>query len=811
MRKKYCDLKSGSADGWDKKGRQVFARLCKKVQTLREDPETGQNLEKMMLERFKSEKIPTVSKDGGTVASSLAEEENEDDNFIDPILMQLLGQLEELSDAIHNTLGSTNITPAKQDNWAIHLRPHWQYAICKLGEQQSHNCCDGSKRPAPLLNTMTNAYSSRVEQSIQHLVLALSTIHNNKLFAGDVTDAFVHSPAPDPTLTGRPESGRLWEEHINHILTSSELNFKSTVHNKYIYQTTFDNNKILLLCQVDKFLVSCNNETTTIKIYNIIGKCLQHTSKHASPFKYLGLATYYNDATNTELQQSHPTPPLPDKALNYIYINPGPLEGTNEHLHPQTTHGFSYCTLPGELCYAYTTCCPDIGFSLSNLSKFSTPPAPIHYKYIKGIAFYLCCTKHWGPQYQQSTMEPHTDLPPVGTFSDSPIPFPPELPTGTFPSLPTGPIVTCFFDAACVNACPCHKSTSRIPILLANAVIIYKLKTKTQTTLSSTEAKFYTAVSAAKLVLYYLQSVLLADLDTSTLPDHHLQRQQVLDPVCIKLSNNSCPTKHSCHILIVPYSAVHEWTEHDLIHLTFIEGKINPAGALTKPLAWVLHSSRSRTSFRSGSDSPPITRKPKKIQHRSQRPPRTLLVYAGMATSKSLTALEKSKEAVLVIKERLAPVLQRLTNDAFGEQTGRAQASVALSIGMMRYMGARLRGLDQGRNSDDPLRKDLNNIKRVLAKTMKSTKATAGTKTTTKSTSNPTVDKSALQAAKSSPGSVDPAKRKKVQSTIEKDKETAARREGKKKRRKTNSTSDGGTSDGGVKSPDSASKRVRKK
>eukprot|EP00536_Pseudo-nitzschia_multiseries_P007290 jgi/Psemu1/17489/gm1.17489_g len=51
----------------------------------------------MMLERFKSEKNPTgtVSKDGGTVASSLAEEENEDDNYIDPVLMQLLGRMEE--------------------------------------------------------------------------------------------------------------------------------------------------------------------------------------------------------------------------------------------------------------------------------------------------------------------------------------------------------------------------------------------------------------------------------------------------------------------------------------------------------------------------------------------------------------------------------------------------------------------------------------------------------------------------------------------------------------------------------------------
>ena len=186
-----------------------------------------------------------------------------------------------------------------------------------------------------------------------------------------------------------------------------------------------------------------------------------------------------------------------------------------------------------------------------------------------------------------------------------------------------------------------------------------------------------------------------------------------------------------------------------------------------------------------------------------------------MATPKSLTALEKSKEAVLVIKERLAPVLQRLTDDTFGEQTGRAQASIALSIGMMRYMGARLRGLDKGRKSDDPLRKDLNNIKRVLAKTMKSTKAIKMTKKTSevdktaRLTAEPTVDTSVSKLAKSPPRNVPSAKRKKLQPKIEKDKETAASQQGgksNKKKRKTNSIASVD-----VQSPDSASKKARKK
>lgn len=171
-----------------------------------------------------------------------------------------------------------------------------------------------------------------------------------------------------------------------------------------------------------------------------------------------------------------------------------------------------------------------------------------------------------------------------------------------------------------------------------------------------------------------------------------------------------------------------------------------------------------------------------------------------MATTKSLTSLEKSKEAVLEIREKLLPVLQQLTNDKFGAATGRAQASVALSIGMMRYMGARLRGLDQGRKPDDPLRKDLNNIKRVLAKTKKAKAAATGkanseTKTPTKPRDPPTTNSSNSEKNKS-----DATKEKETEHKAQNETREPRYREGKskEKKRKTNRS-------------ESASKKSRKK
>ena len=48
-------------------------------------------------------------------------------------------------------------------------------------------------------------------------------------------------------LQGHLESCKINERHINQILSSKELNFKATVHDCCIYQTTYKGHKIFLL------------------------------------------------------------------------------------------------------------------------------------------------------------------------------------------------------------------------------------------------------------------------------------------------------------------------------------------------------------------------------------------------------------------------------------------------------------------------------------------------------------------------------------------------------------------------------------
>jgi hypothetical protein len=74
---------------------------------------------------------------------------------------------------------------------------------------------------------------------------------------------------------------------------------------------------------------------------------------------------------------------------------------------------------------------------------------------------------------------------------------------------------------------------------------------------------------------------------------------------------------------------------------------------------------------------------------------------ASASQDATISTLQKTHQAVSDIQDKLEPVLEK--------------ATVALSIGMTRYMAARLRGLDQGRSKDDLLRQELNKIKAVLA------------------------------------------------------------------------------------------------
>ena len=212
-------------------------------------------------------------------------------------------------------------------------------------------------------------------------------------------------------LQGHPESGRLWEDHINKILLSPELNFRHTTHDRTIYSATFDDEPVLLLRQVDDFSLACKNEAIAKYIYGVIGDRLKLEHEDCVPFVYLGLTTEYNgvDVKQTRdhisilcstyihrVLRSHnwltPGPnesdttkcvPMSAEVLPQLYKEVGPPEGSPEHANLAAEQGFAYRTLLGELFYAYIACRPDIGYVVVTLSKFAVTPCKFRYLQLK--------------------------------------------------------------------------------------------------------------------------------------------------------------------------------------------------------------------------------------------------------------------------------------------------------------------------------------------------------------------------------------------------------------------------------------------
>mmetsp|Transcript_14258 Transcript_14258/g.21745 ORF Transcript_14258/g.21745 Transcript_14258/m.21745 type:complete len:142 (-) Transcript_14258:35-460(-) len=84
--------------------------------------------------------------------------------------------------------------------------------------------------------------------------------------------------------------------------------------------------------------------------------------------------------------------------------------------------------------------------------------------------------------------------------------------------------------------------------------------------------------------------------------------------------------------------------------------------------------------------------------------------------------IQKTQEAISMIKKELRPFVNQLDSDD-ATKKAQAQAVVALSIGTLRYMGARLQGKDEGRKKDDPLRQELDQMRKVIVQIEKKRKA----------------------------------------------------------------------------------------
>ena len=98
-------------------------------------------------------------------------------------------------------------------------------------------------------------------------------------------------------LQGQPESGRLWEIHINRILQSPELAFMI----EQSIPLPLTENKYSCFDRLTTFALACTNQALADKIFHIISKKLQLPKEDKPPFAKMGLI---NDFNGIDVQQT---------------------------------------------------------------------------------------------------------------------------------------------------------------------------------------------------------------------------------------------------------------------------------------------------------------------------------------------------------------------------------------------------------------------------------------------------------------------------------------------------------------------------
>lgn len=142
-------------------------------------------------------------------------------------------------------------------------------------------------------------------------------------------------------------------------------------------------------------------------------------------------------------------------------------------------------------------------------------------------------------------------------------------------------------------------------------------------------------------------------------------------------------------------------------------------------------------------------------------------------TTKHVKSLQTTKDALSKIRKELKPFIRQLDSDDAAKKA-QAQAVVALSMGTLRYMGARLQGKTDGKTKEDPLRQELDKMRKVLVDLETKNKGSAA-KSNSGNTKKDTGGNAGKEEKKDTPAPTTVEKKKKETETATSAKKTKKR------------------------------------
>ena len=487
---------------------------------------------------------------------------------------------------------------------------------------KSRGTCNGANRPGRQV-TLAETYAACVEQPVHRLTWAIIAALNYVGLGCDISNAFAEAPGPkqqyymkidapfrewwtkclgrDPSpdgyvlpvlrnLQGHPEGPRLWHKYIDNILVN-ELGYDHTSHEPCLY---FQHHKthglILILRQVDDFLIGARNIKIATEVKEAIEKYM------TNPVHQLGIIKRFNgmdveqtkhfikitcEKYITKIIEHHgwtkeppSTKPLPMRTdasyMKDLELSTGPTD-PHEQKALEKAMGFNYRQVIGECIFAMTLCRVDIAPAIIKLSQYSTNPAKCHYDAARMVMMYLWHTRSDGIYYWRP--DPNPDLP------DIPLPEPVSSLRDLehyFTSENARTLHGCS-DATWASDRQHRRSTGGIVFFFAGGAVYYRTRIHPTIAQSSTEAELQAMTDAGKAALYLRSILEELNLEQTTPTQIHVDNRAAR-----QFSNAQQPTRRTRHIDMRDF-VIMQWTEEEKIIYKDVASAYNPSDSISKP------------------------------------------------------------------------------------------------------------------------------------------------------------------------------------------------------------------------------------
>ena len=518
------------------------------------------------------------------------------------------------------------ILRAQAPKGALILSSLWAYVVKPDGRRKARNVCNGQPRRRQGTKesiSIGDTYAASMSLTELRVFWSIVAMKNWIALGADATNAFAYADGPEGEvymrcdepyvewwnaqhpnhpittdhvmrvrhgLQGHPESPRLWEKHINRVLTDVQV--VNSPHAPCLYFGKYNDQECMVLRQVDDFSTAALQMETAKDLYEELGRHCKLVVEDG-PMKIMygvdieqtrDYIKLHSGTYLTKLMEDYPF--LQNLTPRPTEFTTATAEALNQHNDPdaqaqqsqlETRFGFKPRSLFGKILFPVVCTRYDGTFGCSKLGQNLDNPDEHRYRAIVELAQFLCSRPRRGLIYWRT--EPREDLPRV-PLEEVAMPLM-DIPKDAGP-FADGDRTTLerplqlFTDSDHAADVTHRRSYTGVGVTFRGTAVFYQTRLQPSVTLSSGESELVAKTTGAKAALHVKEIY-----RTAGCPQDYPIPTWCDNEAALKVTAATGTTKRLRHVDI-QYFALQQWREEKRIAPGRIHTSLNPSDSLTK-------------------------------------------------------------------------------------------------------------------------------------------------------------------------------------------------------------------------------------